>query len=378
MLDRKGLLRQSNHESRQKKILKKLEDDDFYASDEDEFLDRTGSIEQKRRNRMRLAGKAEKQKAETFESLTEKKEGIEKELMGAEEELRVAQETLRAGEGGKDDDDDLDSYMANLKSSGGNFDKGAISKLRLKVSELRKESQRLEKLINIARPTPLPELKSQQKATSDNRRLPGIMVGKRRGGFGQMRTISAKDKTLVRVPQVRDPSTILAGESEGGGGGGSNIGKADRAATSGVAAVVVADKDGGNETKEEEEGESASAPQSKEASMKGPQISEAVREVLLREAEADGRTTTTATPETSTTTCTSGDGETSAAVVGGARKRSRGRKRRIRDDDNPDADDETPLGGDYNTADTEKFAVWMPPEGQTGDGRTRLNDKLGY
>ena len=33
---------------------KKWEDDDFYASDEDEFLDRTGSIEKKRKNRQDL------------------------------------------------------------------------------------------------------------------------------------------------------------------------------------------------------------------------------------------------------------------------------------------------------------------------------------
>ena len=33
---------------------KKWEDDDFYASDEDEFLDRTGNIEKKRKNRQDL------------------------------------------------------------------------------------------------------------------------------------------------------------------------------------------------------------------------------------------------------------------------------------------------------------------------------------
>ena len=52
--NRKGLLRQANHESRRKRMEKKWEDDDFYASDEDEFLDRTGSIEKKRKNRQDL------------------------------------------------------------------------------------------------------------------------------------------------------------------------------------------------------------------------------------------------------------------------------------------------------------------------------------
>ena len=45
---------------------KNWEDDDFYDSDEDTFLDRTGTIEKKRFQRMKKAGK---DKVETYDSL---------------------------------------------------------------------------------------------------------------------------------------------------------------------------------------------------------------------------------------------------------------------------------------------------------------------
>lgn len=54
-------------ESRKRKQ-KNWEDDDFYDSDEDLYLDRTGDIEKKRQQRMKKAGK-EEQKTETYKSL---------------------------------------------------------------------------------------------------------------------------------------------------------------------------------------------------------------------------------------------------------------------------------------------------------------------
>ena len=38
--------------------MKRWEEDDFYASDEDEFMDRTGDIGRKRKMRMKMAGKS--------------------------------------------------------------------------------------------------------------------------------------------------------------------------------------------------------------------------------------------------------------------------------------------------------------------------------
>lgn len=54
-------------ESRKKKT-KNWEEDDYYDSDEDNFLDRTGTVERKREQRMKQAGKLEG-KTETYNSL---------------------------------------------------------------------------------------------------------------------------------------------------------------------------------------------------------------------------------------------------------------------------------------------------------------------
>lgn len=69
ILDTLGLLRQEAV-SRKRKA-KNWEDEDFYDSDDDTFLDRTGLVEKKRLNRMKKAGKID-EKPETFESLVAK------------------------------------------------------------------------------------------------------------------------------------------------------------------------------------------------------------------------------------------------------------------------------------------------------------------
>lgn len=55
-----------------KRKKKNWEDEDYYDSDDDTFLDRTGTVEKKREERMKKAGKIEEH-PETFKSLVKKK-----------------------------------------------------------------------------------------------------------------------------------------------------------------------------------------------------------------------------------------------------------------------------------------------------------------
>lgn len=149
VLDRHGVLRQAHHENRRKKR-KNWEDEDFYDSDEDTYLDRTGTIEKKREVRKKLVKKAE---VETFQSLTSKLESIKAEISEIERKIQNSSSNINSQS--DDDRDSLESYMSQIEGSVV-IDKIMKSRLRLQMAELCKERTRLEKLLDIARPTPLP------------------------------------------------------------------------------------------------------------------------------------------------------------------------------------------------------------------------------
>lgn len=159
--------------------------DDYYDSDEDEFLDRTGDLAQKRAQRKARLEKT--QVVETYASLKEKIENVDARLAAIQKELDASKaagknrfgmllpsrngtftftkrrsditHALSSEALNKDVEGDcLDSFMKQLKS-GTALDKVKRSQLRSEQTKLILERQQLVKLANIAKPPDLPPLK---------------------------------------------------------------------------------------------------------------------------------------------------------------------------------------------------------------------------
>ncbi|NWQ94897.1 NADAP protein, partial [Burhinus bistriatus] len=141
LLDARGVLRQEAVSRKRKS--KNWEDEDFYDSDDDTFLDRTGAVEKKRLNRMKKAGKIE-EKPETYDSLVRR--------------IIVACQAYSLMYSQPAAQDSLDEFMTEIKS-GCTLDSVARKKLHLRSFELKKEQQRLKGLIKLVKPAELPELK---------------------------------------------------------------------------------------------------------------------------------------------------------------------------------------------------------------------------
>lgn len=170
-------------EDQRLKRQRELEENDFYDSDEDNFLDRTGSIEKKRLKRKQMAGKAVKQEAETHDSLKAKLKEKRTNLKTLETKLKKSTETSQDEEDG----DSLDAFMSNM---GNKLDKKDESQLKQQIKELNSEILELERLVELTQPA-LPALKiEQQKAMSGIKEVSGNKLKK----VEKVENISGKEK----------------------------------------------------------------------------------------------------------------------------------------------------------------------------------------
>ncbi|NXI57102.1 NADAP protein, partial [Chloroceryle aenea] len=208
LLDARGVLRQEAVSRKRKS--KNWEDEDFYDSDDDTFLDRTGAVERKRLNRMKKAGKIE-EKPETYDSL------VRRDIITSQAYSLRHILLLRKIQSQPAAQDSLDEFMTEIKS-GCTLDSVARKKLHLRSFELRKEQQRLKGLIKLVKPAELPELKPQSgsyslEAESKPRKITLPLFGAMKGGSKFKLKTGSLGKVPVKRPDI--PESLLKMKDEG-------------------------------------------------------------------------------------------------------------------------------------------------------------------
>lgn len=184
ILDTYNVLRKSNTKLRMQR--KTLEANDYYDEDDDLYLDRTGQLEKQREKRKQWAEEgygSRRPEKDTYESLCQKLEETKKVMVDCQKHL----DTLSAGgkklseteSGG----DALDNYIRQLEKTGEGGDdpktKMEKSKWRQKLVAATHESQKLEKLVKIAKPAAVKGMDQLNKAAGDKQAFLKKLMGVR-------------------------------------------------------------------------------------------------------------------------------------------------------------------------------------------------------
>uniref|UniRef100_W5NKQ4 Solute carrier family 4 member 1 adaptor protein n=1 Tax=Lepisosteus oculatus TaxID=7918 RepID=W5NKQ4_LEPOC len=339
ILEARGLLRQEAVSRKRRK--KNWEEEDFYDSDDDAFLDRTGAVEKKRKDRMMKAGRIQ-EKPETYDSLVVKLEDVERELAETEQKLSSSGKSSDPSSS----EDPLDAFMCEVRS-GAALDSMARKKLHVRIAELRRERQRLQKLVEITRPAQLPALQptggSQPTETEKPRKLCLPMFGAMKGGSkfrlktGTIGCLPPKRTDLP--PELLNMKEMLPGQEE--------------------------------EEEEEEEEMPASQLKDKASDKLGPEeAGMSFQEEEPSETHSSGDSGAP-WPENSAVPPCAGSVRTGDAKAAEASPK---KKKKMCGPSRPPAG---LLSARYPEDDPD-YCVWVPPAGQTGDGRTHLNEKYGY
>ncbi|XP_061116872.1 kanadaptin [Conger conger] len=367
ILEARGLLRQEAVSRKRKK--KNWEDEDYYDSDDDTFLDRTGVVERKRKERMKRAGKIE-ERPETYDSLVLKLAGAEKELTETEKKLSASEK----GGAHSSSEDPLDAFMSEVRSSA-SMDGVERRKLHLHVSELRREAARLRRLVELTRPAQLPALQpgSQSSDPGQPRKLVLPLFGAMKGGS----KFRLKTGTVGKIPPKRaelPPQLFNLKELPPGGEEEEEEEEEEDEQGKDKDSSVVQETTN-RQSEEEEEEEEPESPAGDKPMKMGQRMPRP--HSTAERTESDKQTSDKEEgeqPQSARDACTPAQGQ-----EGGAAKtqtptppKSKGKRRMVGPSRPP-----VPLSTQYPEDDPD-YCVWMPPTGQTGDGRTHLNDKYGY
>ncbi|XP_052042304.1 kanadaptin isoform X2 [Apodemus sylvaticus] len=360
ILDTLGLLRQEAV-SRKRKA-KNWEDEDFYDSDDDTFLDRTGLVEKKRLNRMKKAGKID-EKPETFESLVAKLNDAERELTEISERLKASSKVLSESSS----QDSLDAFMSEMKS-GSTLDGVSRKKLHLRTFELRKEQQRLKGLIKLVKPAEIPELKKTELQTTNaenkTKKLALPLFGAMKGGS----KFKLKTGTVGKLPPKRPelPPALMQMKDE----------------------PEVEEEE--EEEEEEEKAKEEHEEQVEDGVVRLPQEPEPELEAAVEHLSAPSEPSCSKETKSHESISQlslmeqSKDYQEMGKIMSSCEDPSAPENEYKKDGDevkkkkSPGPGKFPPILSSKYPEDDPDYCVWVPPEGQSGDGRTHLNDKYGY
>uniref|UniRef100_UPI00398F8708 kanadaptin n=1 Tax=Pristiophorus japonicus TaxID=55135 RepID=UPI00398F8708 len=357
ILDARGVLR-LEAVSRKRKS-KNWEVEDFYDSDEDTFLDRTGAIEKKRLNRMKKAGKVE-EKVETYESLVAKLTEVQRELSDVEAKLKISSKDWARAPG----EDSLDAFMTEIQT-GATIDSVTRRKLHIQSFELKKEQQRLQKLIKIVTPVGLPELKIEiagqaGDAGSKPKKIAVPMFGAMKGG----KKFKLKTGTIGKLPPKRPepPSSFF------------NM-KESQAVEEEEEEEELEKNKPTEWTQEQEMEHEPGLSHSTDLAENASQDNETT--LLVRCPNQEGGKNGSAHSPEDREDCKdflSKDSTPAMAKSKNEKSNEKIVKKKMYGPKKPPQQ----LSSEHYPNNDPDYCVWMPPTGQTGDGRTHLNDKYGY
>ncbi|CAJ0581476.1 unnamed protein product, partial [Mesorhabditis spiculigera] len=197
LLDSHGVLRKSTSRAKIKK--RTLEEDDYYEEDDDEYFDRTGDVtlKQERRKNRALGITERESKTHTYESILADLENSKKEIT----ELNERYEKLNATTDLKVEDgqESLVTKQDDQKT------KTEKSQIRLRLADLTYQVQRMEQLAKIAKPVSLSEMKNAEVGKA----------GDRQAFYRKMMQLGKKQKLDEQAAQPSTASQGPAGSTTG-------------------------------------------------------------------------------------------------------------------------------------------------------------------
>ncbi|XP_053621984.1 kanadaptin [Plodia interpunctella] len=260
ILDRAGLLRQAKHESRRRKE-RDWSADDYYDSDDDTFLDRTGAVEKKRSIRMKKHNQ-QPDKPLTYDDLLKQISDIETKITAEEKCLaRLRENSKPVQQSG--DEDALDAFMSSLSGKQSVAQKADISNAKMNIRKLQAELSKVQRLAEIARPAHLPPLIKKEERTGNKM---AVKIGSNSVVYGKR--IKLKED-MERRPKVR--IEVKKEEAEFVEEVDSDEGESEGSRTEGESEKSTGDKKGPSETASESSKSEEEAPKKVYGPMRPPE-----------------------------------------------------------------------------------------------------------